>query len=189
MQYERVIYLDTAIKMKSNALEPIASAADELGIMTRYHPTYITCFSDPRSFVWFGEEAASFEGVRTLEANLLVLNRNHVITTLVMKAWVMCALDAQCIAPEGSYRYGGPKNWLYGCSETSCGCHRYDQHALSVIGSYFFGIPVDFEPAKPACVLTNAETSTFYDVERRATHNLWIDQIKYVLLIFKSYFF
>lgn len=183
-----MIYLDTSIKLRSNGLEPIAQALDQVGILTKYHNSYITCYSDPRSFDWFGEDMSTFDAVHSLEANLLGMRAGHFITALVMKAWVICALDADCIAPPGSYRYGTVKNWIYGCTETSCGCHRYDQHALTVINTYFFGYPVEFD-TKPACVITDAESDFFYDVRRRPTHILWVDQIKYLLLIVKSFLF
>ena len=103
-------------------------------------------------FSWFEEETKSFENFFTIEANILLFHQNF-LTNLVMKAWITCALYKECIAPVGSS--------ISGC----CGCHRYDQDAITIVSSYFYGHPLDSKNYLPAYSLTTQE-SYFFDVKR-----------------------
>ena len=103
-------------------------------------------------FTWFGEETKSFETFFTIEANILLFQQSF-LTSLIMKAWITCALDRDCIAPLGSS--------ISGC----CGCHRFDQDAITIISSYFYGHPADSKNYLPAYSLTTQE-SYFFDVKR-----------------------
>lgn len=103
-------------------------------------------------FNWFGETSQNYEDFFTIEANILIFSRNF-LTTLMMKAWVTCALDKDCIAPPGSS--------ISGC----CGCHRYDQDAITIVSSFFYGHPKDKKNRLPAYSLTTTE-SYFFDVRR-----------------------
>jgi hypothetical protein len=76
-------------------------------------------------FDWFGLDVDEYAEAFTIDANIIMFKRTFE-TELMMKAWVTCALDGSCIAPPGS-RLG-----------RCCGCHRYDQDALTIISSFFF---------------------------------------------------
>lgn len=81
----------------------------------------------------YSKDAKKYEEVFSIDANFLLFKKS-ILTSLIMKAWVTCALDESCIAPEGSR--------LSPC----CGCHRYDQDALTIVTSYFYSHP--FHPNK-----------------------------------------
>jgi len=51
-------------------------------------------------FKWFKETPEDYSNVPSLEANIIFLKKS-VLTALVMKAWVTCALDKTCIEPPG----------------------------------------------------------------------------------------
>ena len=70
-----------------------------------------------------------------------------------MKAWITCALDKNCISPDGSR--------LNPC----CGCHRFDQSALTLIASYFYATPRNDSFLIPPYGFTEEE-SYFYKVKR-----------------------
>lgn len=150
--YDSVLYLDSSIRFKSGELAPIFTTLKETGLLTQFIGLKLTCYTNPQMFAWFNEEVKSYESFFTIEANILLFHRNF-LTTLMMKSWVTCALDENCIAPPGS-RIGG-----------CCGCHRYDQDAITLTASFFFAHPVDTVNRLPAYSLTTYE-SYFFDVKR-----------------------
>lgn len=172
--HETVIYIDTSIKFTTNEINHIVETVKDVGMLSRYIGLNIKCFTDDRMFEWFHESPDSFSNVYSLEANLLIFHRSF-LTSLVMKAWVSCALDRDCIAPPGAHIYGGPSNWINGCSAKSCGCHRFDQDALAIVSTFFYGFPEDYE-VKPAFTLTNKE-NYFYNLTRRNIPQYIRDQI------------
>ena len=88
---------------------------------------------------------------------------------------VTCALDESCIAPKLSHIYGSTLNWIFGCG--ICGCHRFDQDALSIANSFFFGMPKNSDEYLPAYALTKEE-STSFEVRRRTVKRYVADQFK-----------
>ena len=107
----------------------------------RYLSFYLVCFTHPKMFDWFGESYINYKPLNTIEANFIMLNDNF-LTSLIIKTWVTCALDRDCIAPIGS---------SLNCTERNCeqlsSCHRYDQDALTISIGYFIGHPIDRLPA------------------------------------------
>jgi hypothetical protein len=62
------------------------------------------------------------------EANFLVVTDTF-LTRLIMKAWLICALEPDCLMAGASPTI---------CSRQSLGVHRYDQSAMVIILTYFF---------------------------------------------------
>ncbi len=108
-------------------------------------------------FDWFQEKPESFKEFYTIEANILMFHQNF-LTKLLMKAWVTCALEENCIAPVGSSTGG------------CCGCHRFDQDALTIISSFFFGHPKQSKKFLPAYSFKTQE-SYFFDIRRYEAMN------------------
>ena len=117
----------------------------------------VICYTNPRMFEWFGLDMAAYEGVSTIEGGFLMFKRSF-LTSLIMKSWITCALDINCIAPYGS-RHG-----------RCCGCHRYDQDALTLIASHFFVQPFD----QYAPYGFRNEERFFFSVNRRQSMNYFI---------------
>lgn len=178
--HETVIYIDTSIKLGTSQINHLVTTVKDVGMLSRYINLYVKCFTDPSMLAWFRETPQSFADTHSLEANLLIFHRSFV-TSLIMKAWVSCALERDCIAPLGAHIYGGPFNWINGCSPTSCGCHRFDQDALSIVNTYFYGFPEDFS-IKPAFALTDSE-HFFYNLTRRNVPEYIRDQINSFLFV------
>ena len=147
-----MLYVDTSIRFKSNEIKPIVDACKDVGLLTQYIYLDLLCYTNPKMFDWFEEDKENFRQFYTIEANILMFHRS-LLTSLIMKAWVTCALEESCIAPAGSSTGG------------CCGCHRYDQDALTIIGSYFFGHPKDSKKYLPAYSFKTQE-SYFFDIRR-----------------------
>jgi hypothetical protein len=105
------MYIDSSIRLRSNRIDSIVEAVKTTGFLAQYIAIDFVCYTNPRMFEWFGETARMYNHLLAIEANFIVMYRNF-INSLLMKAWVHCALDKNCIAPPGSR--------LYRC----CGCHR-----------------------------------------------------------------
>jgi hypothetical protein len=96
-----VLYIDSSIKFNNKKLQPTLSSAIYSGLALQTLPAFnLTCYTDKKMFNWFQETPEDFFHVPSLEANIIFFKRS-VVTSLVMKAWVTCALDKECIAPAG----------------------------------------------------------------------------------------
>lgn len=181
-QYERVIYIDTSIKFNSSHIDHIIRKVDDVGIQARYIELTLPCFTDNRMFQWFNEHSRNFKQVYSLEANFIIFSKSF-LTSLIMKSWVSCALDQSCIAPSGSHIYGTfkLKSIIQGCT-TTCECHRFDQDALAIVNTYFYGFPREFN-RKPAFAF-NPNDEIFYNLVRRDISKYIKDQIYSFTLIF-----
>ena len=158
---EFIVYMDSSIKIKSSEIDDLIRKANFYGVAIAYLDLKLPCYTDSRMFEWFGEQAEQYTNINTFEANFIVLKKNF-LTSFIVSIWASCALDENCIAPKGSHIYGGLKNWIIGCHV--CGCHRFDQDALTIIYTFFFEF-------LPKFTLTHKEM-TFYDVKRKFFENI-----------------
>ena len=122
-EYETVIYIDSSIRFQSSEISPIIESLKNVGMLTQFIELKLNCYTNPKMFDWFHETKDNYEDFFTIEANILLFHRSF-ITSLIMKAWVTCALEEQCIAPVGST--------IGGC----CGCHR-KFFEIKKIGKFF----------------------------------------------------
>lgn len=129
------------------------SSLKDVGFLTQFIGLKLNCYTNPLMFNWFGESAQNFEEFFTIEANILMFSGSHFLSKLLMKAWVTCALEKDCIAPPGS------------SLSVCCGCHRYDQDAITIVSSFFYAHPKDRVNRLPTYSFTTAE-SYFFDVRR-----------------------
>lgn len=162
-EYDTVIYIDSSIKFKTDKFNSLIEASKDVGLISRYLPFYQNCFTDHAMYNWFNETSQTFDWIRSLEANFLIFTKTF-LSSLIMKAWVSCAVEEECIAPKGSKSNCGQiENW-YECSSEGFGCHRYDQSALTVITSFFYRIPL-YSILNPAFGMTYFE-NYFHDLIR-----------------------
>ena len=91
---------------------------------------YLPCFTFQETFNWFKENPHAFEDIYIAEAGFLAVTDNF-LSRVIMKSWVTCALDLNCISP-----YNGHTTCkrIQGITST----HRFDQSTMVTILSYFF---------------------------------------------------
>ena len=124
-----MIYLDTAIILKTKMLRGLIEFCRDtsFAIPITYHN--FNCYTNSKTFEYLQNDAQNFSRLDAhIHAAFIGITKN-LLSSLVMKAWVTCALDSNCISPEGAR--------LAPC----CGCHRFDQSALQIILSHFYLIP------------------------------------------------
>jgi hypothetical protein len=90
----------------------------------------LSCYTLSGTFSWFNETSSLFDDIYIAEAGFVAVTDNF-LSRLVLKTWVTCALDINCISPSNSKtqcrRQGG-----------ASGMHRYDQSAMVAVLSFFF---------------------------------------------------
>ena len=166
--------MDTSIRFRSDKILKLFPMVKRVGMLTRYLNLNLTCYTDRRMFEWFQQTPLEFSHLHTIEANIILLH-NNLLTKLVMKSWVTCALDASCIAPDGASIYGSVSEWNWlGPDCSKCGCHRFDQDALTVVASFFYAHPVGFKRF-PAYALNGLEAD--FEIKRRDVAQYISDQI------------
>ncbi len=106
-----MLYVDTSIRFKSGEISEIAKTCKETGLLTQFIGLRFNCYTNPAMFDWFNENPDSYEHLNTIEANILFFTNNFV-TSLVMKAWVTCALGNFFIITLTSYYQTINKTWL-----------------------------------------------------------------------------
>ena len=151
MLHKTVLYIDSSIRFLNNEISPVVNTCENIGMLTQYIGLKLVCYTHPKMFEWFEEKSNSYDDFFTIEANILMFH-NTFLTNIIMKAWVTCAMDPNCIAPPGASTGG------------CCGCHRFDQDGLTIINSFFFGHPKD-KQFLPAYSFTTQE-SYFFEIKR-----------------------
>lgn len=104
---------------------------------------YLPCFTLGGTFSWFNESYSSYNDIYIAEAGFVAVTDNF-LSRLILKTWITCALDANCIAPQGT------KTQCRRVAGTST-THRYDQSAMVlVLSHYFFQSPRENDRSDPA---------------------------------------
>ncbi len=62
---------------------------------------YLPCFTLGETFTWFHETYSSYDDIYIAEAGFLAVTDNF-LSRLILKTWMTCALDSNCIAPRMS---------------------------------------------------------------------------------------
>lgn len=153
--HEFVLWIDSSIAFVSKNISQPVDTAKRVGMMIQHLGGFmLTDYTNPLMFQWFNEAPASYLNVSTLEANIIMFKKSF-LTSLVMKTWVTCALDVNCIAPKGSRLAGCP------------GCHRYDQDALTIATTFFYGYPKvkGYSYRPPICFI--GSDRDFFSIRRR----------------------
>lgn len=120
----------------------------KLGILAQYSNHELLCYTNAKMFSWFDDDGnlINYKSIKKIQTNLLLISNKNLISKIIIKAWLTCAFDKDCIAPAGS-KY-----------DDCCGCHRYDHSAITIISTYFYGHPMSFDKGYlPAYALQESE--------------------------------
>ncbi|CAF3370100.1 unnamed protein product [Rotaria socialis] len=128
-RYGTIIYSDSSIRFKSNSFSPILIDNYIRGFAVRELPSRsLPCYTRTGTFDWFNQSYSQYDDITMAETDLLVVTDTF-LTRLIMKAWLTCALESECIMALGSKSK---------CRGSSSGRHRYDQGAMVIILTHFF---------------------------------------------------
>ena len=143
-RFGTIIYGDTSVRYMTSNFDRILIDNLQRGFSCRELPGhYLSCFTLSGTISWFNESSSAFDDVYIAEAGFVAVTDSFV-SRLVLKTWVACALDPECISPSNSRTQ---------CKRTGgmSGTHRFDQSAMVVVLSfYFFQSPRQNERTNPA---------------------------------------
>lgn len=95
-EYDTILYVDSSIRFKSSEIGPLVESCKDVGFLTQFIGFNLVCYTTMNQFVWFGETWKNYEEFFTIEANILMFHSSF-LTNLIMKAWVTCALQENCM--------------------------------------------------------------------------------------------
>ena len=92
-------------------------------------PRNVIGYTYPRTFAFLQESRCSFRDAGMVATDVIVAFRSNVTWSVIMKPWLICSLNKDCIAPPGArtslcFHVRHPR---------TTGCHMFDQSVLSII--------------------------------------------------------
>lgn len=130
-RYGSIIYGDTSVRYLTSDFDRLLIDNELRGFSCRELPShYLSCYTLSGTFSWFNETPTIYDDVYIAEAGFVAVTDNF-MSRLVLKTWVTCALDSECISPSNSRTVCKRMNGM-------SGTHRFDQSAMVVVLSFYF---------------------------------------------------
>ena len=129
LKHEVVAWFDTSIRLQPQIVANIFRIGASFGVM--YGEFSLAHQTAAKMFQWFDEEPCSFSRFYGINTGHMMLFRSSLVEN-IMKYWVTCALNNECISPEDSEYDCDSSNRPFG------ECHRFDQSALGIILTRLF---------------------------------------------------
>lgn len=129
-EFGAVWWVDSSVRFVTNDLELPLKYLKENGILFfTYGPELsIAQHTDRRTFGYFNENPCLYRQFGEVEAGFIAF-RKSTTAEVVLRQWLACALNENCISPQNATRYCDPSE-----SDIFIGqCHRFDQSALGII--------------------------------------------------------
>ncbi|CAF4151468.1 unnamed protein product, partial [Rotaria sp. Silwood2] len=128
-RYGTIIYADSSARFNSNSFNPVLIDNYIRGFAVRELSGHsLSCYTHTDTFTWFNQSYRNFENIYIAEGGFLVVTDTF-LTRLIMKAWLTCALESDCLITFKSQTK---------CNETFWSKHHYDQSAIGIVLTYFF---------------------------------------------------
>lgn len=130
-EYGSVLYIEPTTRFKSSSSPNYLRMRGSKNYFV-WDPiayTSLIAYTDKGMFDYFNENRCAFLECSLVTSEAIAVYRTEVAWTELMRPWLLCALNVNCISPKYA-KYSG-------CFEIrhprTTGCHRYDMSALSVI--------------------------------------------------------
>ncbi|ESO83692.1 hypothetical protein LOTGIDRAFT_236521 [Lottia gigantea] len=130
-------------------------------------------YTFPPMFRYFEEQRCIFKDSHMISTEIMVFYKSESTWHHLVKPWVICALNENCIAPEGAR-----SNYCFHIRHPrTTGCHSFDQSALSIIANRAFQLTTDRNKnIPPRITFHNDEEEEYF--EKQPAHYL-----RYFLII------
>lgn len=131
-EFGNVWWIDSSVRFISRDLELPLKYLKEKGMLffTYDVSSSIAAHTDRRMFTYFDEDPCLFVNFGEIEASSIAFSK-HLVSRVVLRQWILCALDQNCIAPTDSSKQC--KMTLNVTTMEIGRCHRFDQSAISII--------------------------------------------------------
>ena len=130
-EFGAVMYLEPTTRFKSpsspNYLRLRGSRSYFLWDPLVFQP--VVAYTEKDTFDYLQEKRCTFRDCSIITAEAIALYRTQTTWIELMKPWLKCALNADCIAPK----YAMYSKCFHMRQPRTTGCHRYDMSALSII--------------------------------------------------------
>lgn len=122
----------------------------------------LVAYTNPKTFEYLKEPRCCYTDSGLIDMTALVFYRTNSTWTDIMKPWLKCALNVECIAPPRS-RYDG---CFHMRKPKTTGCHRYDVSALTIIMERMYQFNVKTEKYVIPRIARNSEQYIEYFPEQ-----------------------
>ncbi|RUS70206.1 hypothetical protein EGW08_022032 [Elysia chlorotica] len=127
----------------------------------------VVAYTEKDMFEFFQEKRCTFKDCSMLTAEAIALYRTEATWTEIMRPWLKCALNVDCIAPK----YAMYSKCFHMRQPRTTGCHRYDMSALSIIINRAVQYTIDSEKMVSFRLTYTEETEKFSFPEQPWTYN------------------
>ncbi|XP_050398240.2 uncharacterized protein LOC126816091 [Patella vulgata] len=125
------MYMDASIRFRRPNLDDVFMLTREIGHMflesVPLRKNLLPNHTHAKTFEYFDVNPCLFHERHEIQSGFVLMTRNNVYSNVIMKAWLSCCLQEQCVLPTGA-------NWGV-CNRSSLvyhKCHRPDQSPLGI---------------------------------------------------------
>ena len=133
MEFGFVWWLDSSVRFVTPKIDTALNYAIDNSVLFTVTTSSVEDFNmarqtDTRTFHFLGEDVCKYRPYGEIWATAVLFHFDDV-TRHIVKAWAICALNSDCIAPPGVL------NKLHCDVNNKCDgrCHRFDQSVLGII--------------------------------------------------------
>ncbi|XP_041377536.1 uncharacterized protein LOC121389933 [Gigantopelta aegis] len=183
------IYMDPGMRLKSfTSLNILKHRGDReffvwdaaLGEAT---PRNVLGYTFPQTFKFLQESRCAFSDALMVATDVIVVFGSNATWSHVMKPWLICSLNEDCIAPSGartSYCFHVRR-------PMTTGCHMFDQSALSIILNRGFQITMNRNQFVSQRIAYRAEEEVLMFEEQPWTNSQLLIIFSVIIFILAAY--
>ena len=133
-----MLWMDASFRWIKNDLHPVYQLASSNGgiVLFIYSLNVVTGTADPALYSYIPTYLPHLATVRLAGTGAIFIRNTEDIFKNILHWWILCALDAQCIAPPNAKHACAPRDTKN--LGKHMGCHRYDQSTLNVLLANYY---------------------------------------------------
>ena len=138
MEYDLVMWADTSIRFFETNIGRHITDAKNIGVQFLNGDGHVSQRTSEKTFKFLHETPCLYRDVE-VQAGFGLISRNPFSMKYIVKPWVMCALQYNCMVFKGSI-------FTRGCvlDKDYFQCHRYDQSVMGILLTRLFNAKRDF---------------------------------------------